>query len=110
MSVPGPAILNWDTAECVYCGRDVEIVGAPGLRPTKDHIIPKVLGDFGRFNVVRACADCNHLKNSRTPPEMRLLAHMAEQQARRWRDMADTVDRLLEERGLIAPWCGEMVG
>jgi len=78
--------------------------GPPGLRPTKDHIIPRVLGDFGRYNVAFVCGDCNYLKNCRTPPEMLALAAMADEQARRWRAMAGAVETLVDERGLIAPW------
>lgn len=89
---------------CAYCTRELERDGAPGLRDTRDHIIPKLLGDFGRNNTLRACADCNHLKGSRTPPEMLHLAEMLERQAVRWREMAAKVEEVVDARGLIAPW------
>lgn len=93
---------------CVYCERETFAGEGPhATRRTKDHVIPKVLGDFGRYNIVTACADCNHLKNGRTPPEMRALADMAGTQARRWRAMADQVDRHIAASGLLAPWVRE---
>lgn len=61
-------LFHRDRHICAYCGDNL-----PGLRLTRDHIIP--LSQGGRniwMNVVAACRGCNQRKSGRTPEQ----AHM----------------------------------
>lgn len=89
---------------CVYCDRPTRHDGPVGLRPSKDHIVPKVLGGHMPHNLVVACLDCNRIKGARTPAEMREAARTAIRMAERWWALADRVDGLVAERGILAPW------
>lgn len=62
-------VLRRDRYTCQYCGRK-----APYL--TVDHVLPRRLGgEHSWYNLVAACAECNHRKGGRTLEQahMRLL-------------------------------------
>lgn len=94
---------------CVYCDRQTHPAGPVGLRPSKDHIVPKPFGDYGPHNIATACVDCNRMKGSRTPAQMREAANAAIRMAERWRALADRVDSLVADRGILPPWTVDTV-
>jgi hypothetical protein len=57
-------ILRRDGSQCVWCGRAF----APLVRPTTDHVVPKVKGGPSWIeNEVAACRRCNGQRGHRTP-------------------------------------------
>jgi hypothetical protein len=58
------AILERDGPTCVWCGR----VFGPLIRPTTEHVVPRVKGGPSRLeNEVAACGRCNRERGHRTP-------------------------------------------
>lgn len=57
---------NWRDGwggKCAYCRRRF----GKGLRATRDHIFPRVLGgEFSNANIAAACRDCNEEKGAMT--------------------------------------------
>lgn len=89
---------------CEYCGRELDD-GKPASRRTKEHIIPRVFRtNPGRLAIVAACAGCNHTRGSLTPAELRARAKALRHHGDLLEAMADRIDELVEERGLLAPW------
>lgn len=80
---------------CPYCD-------GPMVIRSREHIIPKILGNRGHHNLTYVCQSCNTLKGNMTPYAMRCLADDIEAQARLVRKIADRVDALIAERGLMS--------
>jgi len=69
VSLSRKEIFRRDNYTCQYCGQSANIL-------TIDHLIPKHLGgETSWFNLVTACAVCNHNKGGRTlkDAKMKLL-------------------------------------
>jgi 5-methylcytosine-specific restriction endonuclease McrA len=60
------AVLERDGATCIWCGRPFQ----PLVRPTTDHVVPKVKGGPScAENEVAACRRCNADRGHRGPVE-----------------------------------------
>lgn len=80
---------------CPYCD-------GPMPHPSRDHIVSKRLGgNRGPHNIIRVCRACNQVKGDMTPDAMRSLAEEMEYEASVVRKIADRVDALITERGLL---------
>ncbi len=72
-ALTNPNLFRRDRHTCLYCARQA----GPGVRLTRDHVIPRVQGGADCWeNVVTACSRCNAHKGGRTPEQagMPLLA------------------------------------
>ncbi len=59
---------------CCHCGRRTTLDGPLGLRPTIEHVIPKVRGGALAFgNCAMSCGDCNSKRNDAHIPEESLV-------------------------------------
>lgn len=103
---PQPQPPIEEATHCAYCDREF-VGGWHGSARTKDHIIPPSLGlgplkvFAGRGNLVAACGACNGLKANMMPDAIRMHAHEHRKRARLLEQMADRVEDLIEERGLL---------
>ncbi len=86
---------------CAYCDRPFS--DAPEARRTRDHIIPKIMGTSGHANIAEVCGACNRAKGAMTPAALRAMAASLSAASARYAGMADRVDNLIAERGLILP-------
>ena len=83
------------TDQCPYCD-------GPMPQPTRDHIVSKHLGgNRGPLNIIQVCRACNQAKGHMTPDAMRTLAEEMEYEAGVFRKIAERVDGLISERGLL---------
>ncbi|WP_448623760.1 HNH endonuclease [Geodermatophilus sp. URMC 64] len=81
------AIVERDGPTCVWCGRGF----APLVRPTTEHVVPRVKGGPSRLeNEVAACRRCNGERGHRTPVEW-----LEECERRGWRPDAARLGRVL---------------
>lgn len=87
---------------CAYCSSTFD-QSKIGLQRTKDHVIPRVLQIDCRGNVVAACRSCNQMKAAMLPDAIRIMAAAYDSHAQRLRNLADSIERVVEERGLPMP-------
>ena len=105
MTTPAPFRL---AEHCAYCERPFgDEYTFHGVARTKDHIIPRsmtVAATYvGRGNEVAACGACNGIKANMMPAALRATAEEHRKRAELIDRMADRVDALIVERGLIPP-------
>lgn len=82
-------ILERDGAECVWCGRPLE-VGLVGA--TTEHLVPRIKGGPSWVeNELAACRRCNNERGHRTPGDW-----FDECQRRGWEPNRDVILRTLE--------------
>ncbi len=80
-------ILDRDGPRCVWCGRSF----APLVRPTTDHLVPRVKGGPSWLeNEVAACARCNNERGHLTPVDW-----FAECERRGWQPDRAAIDAAL---------------
>src|SRR3954470_21139161 len=91
-------VLERDGATCVWCARPF----GPLVRPTTDHVVPKVKGGPAWIeNEVAACSRCNRERGHRSPSDW-----LDECTARGWQPDRESIvaslhrlDRAIAERG-----------
>ncbi len=85
---------------CAYCDRPFGTEG--GNRKTRDHIVPRsFIRDMGRENIVFVCGPCNRAKGHMLPGALREMAEEHRAHAAAYTSMADRVEALIAERGLL---------
>ena len=84
---------------CPYCDGAMDF-------PSRDHIVPRVLGGRSGENIIRVCRACNTTKGGMAPAAIRVLANEVEAHAALLRQIADRVDALIETRGLLSERVG----
>ena len=93
------------TGTCAYCGRAFD-PASYGTMKTRDHIVPKsmaigMVAAAGRHNIVDVCGMCNGLKGQMMPSAIRAHAEEYRKRAMHLELVANQVDRLIIERGLL---------
>jgi hypothetical protein len=80
-------LIARDGATCIWCARAFD----PHVRPTTDHVVPKVKGGPSWLeNEVAACSRCNRERGHRSPVEW-----LEECERRGWRPDAQRLGRTL---------------